>query len=258
MLAGVGGFLGVLIAVNAVIVAVMLARGDDFVPRDAGDTFEKAAEVARYADERLEAAATGMALPDPPRILADQGSLRVSLIATLISQGALFGIVGIASKQSFRGLVEALGLNRVGWSGLWLPIVMVGVAYVGTFLWVVAANATGISWLEPTSTVPTEITRDDLTLSIAAVVTVVGAPLSEELFFRGLVFSGLLKWGFWPAAATSGLMFALVHFDPGSVVPFFMIAVLLSWVYYRRRSLWDAIVFHLLFNLISFTLLVAA
>lgn len=255
---GIGGFLGVLIAVNVVIVAVMLARGDDFAPRDAGDTFEKAAEVARYADERLEAAAKGTALPDPPRVLADQGSLRVSLIATLISQGALFAIVGIASKQNFRGLVAALGLDRVGWAGLWLPIAMVGVAYVGTFLWVVAANATGISWLEPTSTVPTEITRDDLTLSIAAVVTVVGAPLSEELFFRGLVFSGLLKWGFWPAAAASGLMFAAVHFDPGSMVPFFMIAVLLSWVYYRRRSLWDAIVFHLLFNLISFTLLVAA
>ena len=53
-------------------------------------------------------------------------------------------------------------------------------------------------------------------------------------------------------------MFSLVHFDPGSVVPFFMIAVMLSWVYYRKRSLWDAIVFHLLFNLISFSILVGA
>lgn len=255
---GIGGFLGVLIAVNVVIVVVMLIRGGEFAPRDVGDTFEKAAEVAHYADKRLQAAATGIPLPEPPRILADQGSLQVSLVATLVSQGALFAIVGIASKQSFRRLVEALGLNRVGWAGMWLPMVMVGVAYIGTFLWVVAANATGISWLEPASTVPTEIARDDLTLSIAAVVTVVGAPLSEELFFRGLVFSGLLKWGFWPAAAISGLMFSVVHFDPGSVVPFFMIAVLLSWVYYRRRSLWDAIFFHLLFNLISFTLLVAA
>jgi membrane protease YdiL (CAAX protease family) len=257
VLVGVGGFLGVLIAVNVVIVVVMFARGGEFAPRDVGDVFEKAAKVAHYADDRLQAAATGASLPEPPRILADQESLRVSLIATLISQGALFAIVGIASKQSFRGLVEALGLNRPGWAGMWLPALMVAVAYLGTFLWVVAANATGISWLEPTSTVPIEITRDDLTLSIAAVVTVVGAPLSEELFFRGLGFGGLLKWGFWPAAAASGLMFSMVHFDPGSIVPFFMIAVLLSWVYYRRRSLWDAIVFHLLFNLISFSLLVA-
>lgn len=253
---GVGGFIGVLIAVNVLIVVILIVRGGEFAPRDVGDAFEKAAEVARYADERLQAAATGETLPEPPRILADQWSLQASLIATLISQGALFAIVGIASKQTFWGLVEALGLNRFNWSGLWVPGLMVGVAYIATILWVVAANASGISWLEPTSTVPTEITRNDLTVSIAAVVTVVGAPLSEELFFRGLVFSGLLRWGFWPAASLSGLMFSAVHFDPGSIVPFFIIAVLLSWVYYRRGSLWDAIVFHLFFNLISFSILV--
>ncbi len=253
---GIGGFLGVLIAVNVVIVVVMIARGDEFVPSDVGDAFEKAAELAHYADQRLQAAATGADLPDPPKLVADQGSIQVSLFATLISQGALFAIVGIASKQTFRGLMDALGLNRFDIAGMWVPALMVAVAYAGTVAWVVAADATGISWLEPSSTVPHEITRDDLTVSIAAVVTVLGAPLSEELFFRGLVFSGLLKWGFWPAAAGSGLMFSLVHFDPGSMVPFFMIAVMLSWVYYRRRSLWDAIVFHLLFNLISFSILV--
>jgi len=255
---GIGGFIAVMIAVNAALVLAMVAQGDEFVPRDVGDTFKKATEVARYADERLQAAAAGAALPDPPVILADQGMLQLSLIATLFSQGALFGVVGIASKQTFRGLAESLGLDRFDWGGMWLPALMVLVAYAGTFLWVIAASATGISWLQPESTVPTEITRDDLTLSIAAVVTVVGAPFSEELFFRGLVFGGLLRWGFWPAASISGAMFALVHFDPGSMAPFFMIAVLLSWVYQRRGSLWDAIVFHLLFNLASFTLLVAS
>lgn len=253
---GIGGFLGVLIAANVLIVGVMIARGEEFVPSDVGDAFEKAAEVARYADKRLQAAATGAELPAPPRLVADQGSIQLSLVATLVSQGALFGIVGIASKQTFRGLVEALGLNRFDVGGMWVPALMVAVAYAGTMAWVVAAEATGISWLEPSSTVPHEITRDDLTVSIAAVVTVLGAPLSEELFFRGLVFSGLLRWGFWPAAAISGVLFSAVHFDPGSIIPFFMIALMLSWVYYRRGSLWDAIVFHLLFNLLSFSILV--
>ena len=101
------------------------------------------------------------------------------------------------------------------------------------------------------------ITREDLTMSIAAVVTVIGAPLSEELFFRGFVFSGLLRWGFWPAAAASALLFALVHFDPGSLLPFFSIGLLMAWLYWRRGSLWDAIVFHFLFNALSFSILVA-
>ena len=84
---------------------------------------------------------------------------------------------------------------------------------------------------------------------------VVGLP--EELFFRGFMFSGLLKWGFWPAAALSALMFALVHFDPGSLLPFFGIGVLMAWLYWRRGSLWDAIAFHFLFNALSFSILVA-
>lgn len=257
-LVGIGGFIAVMLAVNVIIVLVIVARGDEFVPQDVGDAFEKAATVAEYADQRLQAAASGVALPEPPAILADQEMLQLSLVATLISQGVLFGLVGIASKQTFRGLAEALGMNRFNWAGVWLPVLMVVVAYAGTFLWVVAADASGISCLRPQSTVPIEITRDDLTLSIAAVVTVIGAPFSEELFFRGLVFSGLLRWGFWPAAGISSVLFAAVHFDPGSMVPFILIGVLLCWVYYRRRSLWDAMVFHLVFNLVSFSLLVAA
>jgi membrane protease YdiL (CAAX protease family) len=52
-------------------------------------------------------------------------------------------------------------------------------------------------------------------------------------------------------------MFSLVHFDPGSVLPFFGIGVLMAWLFWRRGSLWDAIMFHFLFNLLSFSILVA-
>jgi membrane protease YdiL (CAAX protease family) len=128
--------------------------------------------------------------------------------------------------------------------------------YGGLFAYSLGAEATGISWLEPNSTVPTAVTRDNLTLSITAVATLIGAPLSEEFFFRGLVFTGLLKWGFWPAALVSGAAFSLVHFDPGSLIPFLGIAVVLAWVYWRRGSLWDSIAFHFIFNATSFTLLV--
>lgn len=254
---GVGGFLAVFIAVNLLIVVVALGSGEDFAPDDVGHVLKKANAVAEYADERLAAAANGQALPKPPQVLADQRSLQLGMAATLASQGLLFAVVGIASKQTFRGLVTALGLNRFAPGRVWLIAGMVVLAYLMTFLYVTAADATGVSWLEPNSTVPTAITQDDLTLSIAAVVTVIGAPISEELFFRGLVFSGLLRWGFWPAACASGFMFSLVHFDPGSVFPFFLIAVTMCWLYWRRGSLWDSILFHFIFNALSFSVLVA-
>jgi membrane protease YdiL (CAAX protease family) len=141
-----------------------------------------------------------------------------------------------------------------------LQFVLVGcvvAAYVGTALYAWGAEATGVSWLEPKSTLPTAVIRDDVTLTITGIVTLIGAPLSEEMFFRGLVFSGLLRWGFWPAAMTSGFLFSLVHFDPGSTLPFALIATLIAWVYWRRKSLWDAIAFHFFFNAASFCILVA-
>ena len=52
-------------------------------------------------------------------------------------------------------------------------------------------------------------------------------------------------------------MFSLVHFDPGSFIPFVGIALLIGWIYWRRGSLWDSIAFHFLFNATSFAIMAA-
>lgn len=257
MLIAAGAYLGVLIATNLLIIVWIVATGNEFEPEDVGDAFEKANVLVRYADERLAAAASDRAFPELPHLLADQESLRLGLIVTMFSQVAAFTIVGIMSKQSFSELVGTLGLNRFSWRGMWVPVAAVVGAYVATVVYIVAMQATGIDLLTPESTVPVEITRDDFTLSVAAAATVVGAPLSEELFFRGFVFAGLLRWGFWPAVAVSSLGFSIIHLDPGSVVLFFGIGATMAWLFYRRGSLWDAIVFHFLFNFTSFALLAA-
>lgn len=177
---------------------------------------------------------------------------------TAVSQAATLAIVGVVTRRSGRQLLHDLRLQAFPWSSAWIPLAAVLAAYLLTFAWVAIAERTGIDWLIPTSTVPYEITRDDLTLSIAAAVTIVGAPVTEELFFRGLLFGGLSRWGFWPAAGISGILFSLVHFDPGSVVPFFLIALILTWLHWRSRSLWHPIIFHFLFNAISFSILAFA
>ncbi len=174
---------------------------------------------------------------------------------TAVSQAAIIAITGIITGLTGRELVRSLGLRRFPLAGAWLPLAAVIAAYVGTFAWVQAVERLGLGWLEPRSTVPIEITRDDLTLSIAAAVTLVGAPVTEELFFRGLIFGGFSRWGFWPAALLSALLFSLVHFDPGSVVPFLAIGIALAWLYQRSATLWYPILFHFAFNAVSFTIL---
>ncbi|WP_322795066.1 CPBP family intramembrane glutamic endopeptidase [Tepidiforma sp.] len=252
---GLAAFVALLVLTNVVAAGVAAALDFDLRTRDVGDTFEKAGRIAEYADARLAAAASGEALPSPPELLASQDALQVLLSVTAVSQAATLAIVGIVTRRPDRQLLRDLRLDTFAWSSAWLPLAAVLGAYLLTFAWVAAVERTGIDWLIPTSTVPYEITRDDLTLAIAAAVTVVGAPVTEELFFRGLLFGGLSRWGFWPAAGISGLLFSLVHFDPGSVVPFFLIALILAWLNWRSRSLWHPIIFHFLFNAISFSIL---
>lgn len=246
-------FVAMFVVATSLVAAVEISR--DTRTSDAGDIFDKTARVAEYADERLAAAASGRELPGPPRLLADQPTLQFALAMTLVTQALALGIVGIATKQSFTGLMRALGLDRFPATGAWRPALAVGGAYAMVVLYAIGADAVGIDLLKPQSTVPSEITRDHLTLSIAAAVTLVGAPFSEELFFRGLVFSGFSKWGFWPGAVVSAFLFTTFHLDPGSFIPFAIIGVVMAWLFWSRGTLWDAIMFHFLFNATSFAFL---
>jgi membrane protease YdiL (CAAX protease family) len=255
---GIGflGAVGVYVLVSVAIVAIASTRTQGFHPDDIGDPLQKANAVAHYAVERLSAAQENVSLPQPPRILADQGALQIGLMATLASQVLTFSVVGFCCRQDFRGLVKSVGLDRPNLGGIWLPLVLAPAAAIFVILYTVTVEKLGIWFLEPQSTVPNAIVRNDFTLSIAAVVTLIGAPISEELFFRGFVYSGLTKWGLWPAACVSAMAFAAVHFDPGSLPPFFVIALCLVLVYQRSGSLWHSIALHAAFNSISFFFLV--
>jgi membrane protease YdiL (CAAX protease family) len=49
---------------------------------------------------------------------------------------------------------------------------------------------------------------------LVALSTVVGAPIVEELFFRGLVLHAMLRFGAVAAIAGQALVFGLIHVDP--------------------------------------------
>ena len=80
-----------------------------------------------------------------------------------------------------------------------------------------------------------------LTFQALAFIT----PISEELFFRGFIFRGLLpKMGPWGAIAASALVFSAFHLSLGGLVPIFITGFLLAWLYWRTGSLWAAIGAH--------------
>ena len=246
-----------LLVTNIVLVTVVVVTGRDFVLEDIGGVFEQANVIAEYAAERLTAAANGEALPDPPAILADLFLVKVGISVTIAYQAALIFIVVLLSRKPARELFRELKLHRLDAETFWRPALVTLGAYVLLIVYSVIVSAIGPDILQPESTVPVEVVRDDFAIILTGVAALIGAPLAEEMFFRVLLFGGLLRWGFWPAALISSLLFAGVHLDPGSLVPFTLIGVLLAWLFWRRGHLWDAITFHLMFNATSFILLVS-
>jgi membrane protease YdiL (CAAX protease family) len=257
VLIGIGAFIGLFMVISVAIVVFAESQDGEFVTEDVGNSLEKANAVAHYADQRLQAAANSAPLPKPPAILANQRDLRFAMVMTGVSQLFSGVLVLLVTRTSPREFARITGLSNVKLSRIWVIVGFVALAYVGVFIYSLVASAIGISLLEPDSTVPQAVTREDSTLAITGIITLIGAPLTEEMFFRGLIFGGLLRWGFWPAALVSGFLFSGVHFDPGSLLPFMGIGVLLAWVYWRRKSLWDAVTFHFVFNATSFALMLA-
>lgn len=82
-------------------------------------------------------------------------------------------------------------------------------------------------------------------------------PLFEELFWRGIVLTAMLRSGSAALAIiVSSLLFAATHIGvPDSVPAIFFLGLGLGYAYYRTRSLWASVVMHAVFNLYNMTLL---
>ncbi len=91
----------------------------------------------------------------------------------------------------------------------------------------------------------------------AIVLTVVLAPICEELFFRGLVLEQTMrKWGAGWAVVVSALFFGLAHMtNYPQVVNAVLMGVVLGYIYVLTRSLVPVILIHALNNGIAYLLL---
>lgn len=184
--------------------------------------------------------------------LAARLSLQALLAATLV------GIAFVAARPG-PGLAgpRALGLRRPLRPAIGVTV-LAYLVYIGCAL-VLAAL------LHPDQE---DITRElgygESTLgSVAAGLLIVAvAPLSEEVFFRGLLFRGLR--GALPlaaAAAISAAIWGLFHYTGSDswpvVLQLAVFGVILAWLYERTGSLWPPIVLHLFNNALAFTILTA-
>lgn len=85
---------------------------------------------------------------------------------------------------------------------------------------------------------------------IFGLLIMIGAPIAEELAFRGLMFSALLKRGMkpWLVIVITSALFAVFHIEPTRIFLLFVIGLVLGFVRYRTNSIGSAIVAHAVIN----------
>lgn len=80
-------------------------------------------------------------------------------------------------------------------------------------------------------------------------------PVAEEIFFRGLIYGYLRRWGFWPALALSTLVFTLLHAGVAAVpIPQIVGGLVFATAYEIEKKLLAPITIHVIGNIALFSL----
>ena len=92
--------------------------------------------------------------------------------------------------------------------------------------------------------------------SLGYFVIALGAPLVEELVFRGAVLRALLRWKSnpWVGIIISSVLFAASHMNPVQMPHAFLVGLLLGWMYYRTDSIVPGVVYHWVNNTVAYVL----
>lgn len=102
-------------------------------------------------------------------------------------------------------------------------------------------------------TIPVDLAASTALFALAVVV----APVTEELLFRGWIYTGLrFHWGMWPALLTTSALFAFAHYENTHLyaLAVFPIGLALGAIRERTGSIKASILFHVVNNFVAFGL----
>jgi membrane protease YdiL (CAAX protease family) len=243
------------ILTSIVLAIVFIGPGSSTVRAPAQEPMEQ--ELRRVFD--VEPTGPLPALPLPVGETETQDwTIPFALGLTLLVEVAFLGSAVWFGARRYRRGWDVLGF-RWPLRGWWTPIAVLFGAYLVLGVYVAIIELSGLADLTPQSTLPEDVFDSPFTLPLAGVLALLAAPLAEETFFRGFLFPGLRnRLGTPRAALASSLLFAVLHFNIGSIIPFTAIGMLLAWAYVVSGSLWMAIGAHFAFNAISFIITIAA
>lgn len=182
--------------------------------------------------------------------------LNSELATTIILDLLIVGfIIWLVRRRG--GDLRVLGFRALPTRMIYLLMPVFGLfsAFAILIVYSLAMEWLGLSELVPKNNVPSGVFDDPVSTALFGAVAIAAAPFAEEVVFRGFLFGGLQRWlPVWAAALLSGLLFGLVHAQPGLgiVIPVALIGTLLAIIYYTTGSIYASMLTHFLFNAASF------
>ncbi len=170
----------------------------------------------------------------------------------------LLGVPIIATITKGNGPVRDLGLRvraidvPIGLAiGVAAQLVLVPLIYVPIF-WIFGDRDVSAAARQLT-----DRATDPFGVVMLFLIVGIGAPIAEEMFFRGLTQHALLRrWGSWVALFGTAAFFALTHFEPLQLPALFAFGLILGAMVFVTGRLGTSIWAHLGFNLVAAATLV--
>jgi len=192
----------------------------------------------------------------------DELSLGWQAVAQL---GLWFGLLGtplVVSRWKGNGPADDLGLRITGRD---VPLgIVVGFVSQWVILWIVYlplqlfTDITSSDISEPAQEL-TDKAGDALGVVLLILIVGIGAPIVEEIFFRGFLQPALIqRFGEPLGIGGAALAFAVTHFQTLQLPALFLFGIVLGIVARRYGRLGPAIVAHMVFNLTAVISLLVA
>ena len=171
-------------------------------------------------------------------------------------EAALLALAFNFAIRKYGGSWRLLGFRRPAGMQWGFPLAIVGGAFATIWVWVGLLYALGIA---PDSNIPENVYDFAIPVIMLGLLSVIAAPLAEEVFFRGFLFQGVAKrWGMWAGIAFSAFIFGLSHAGaPDSWLLLPAIAAIggvFAWGFAKSGSIYPSLFAHVIFNSVSFIL----
>jgi membrane protease YdiL (CAAX protease family) len=180
-------------------------------------------------------------------------TLRQVVVSVICLQGASIVLIWRFVREHGISWTEGFGFRNARFRAVVLGTVTIFVFLpLGWVLQVFSLRLLEHFGLETTSQQAVQVLHSigqGVGLITFALVTVVVAPLGEELLFRGVLYPAIKRAGF-PKLALwgSSLLFAGIHLNAATFLPLLLLSLLLVWLYEQTDNLIAPLVGHALFN----------